>query len=78
LGNGEEAIGGTQPLQRLVRPLVVVVLHPQPNPLAGRLEAIKLGALQELLPDGPPEAFDLTQGHGMMWPALDVVHPILA
>jgi hypothetical protein len=61
-----------------MRPLVVVVLHPQPNPLASRLEAIKLGALQELLPDGFPEAFDLTQGHGMMWPALDVVHPILA
>jgi len=59
-------------------PPVVVVLHPQPNPLPGRLEAVKLGALQELLPDGFPEAFDLAQGHGMMWPALDVVNPILA
>jgi hypothetical protein len=28
LGNDKEAIGGTQPVQRLVGPLVVVVLHP--------------------------------------------------
>ena len=59
-------------------PPVVVVLHPQPHPLAGRLEAVKLGALQELLPDRFPEAFDLAQGHGMMRPALNVVNPIFA
>jgi len=57
---------------------VVVMLHPQPNPFAGRLEAVELGALQKLLPDGFPEAFDLAQGHGMMRPTLNVVHPILA
>jgi len=28
LGNGKEAISGTQPVQRLMGPLVVVVLHP--------------------------------------------------
>ena len=78
LGDGKEAIGRTQPLQGLVRPLVVVVLHPQPHPLAGRLEAVKLRAHQELLPDRLPEAFDLAQGHGMMGPAFDVVDPILA
>ena len=59
-------------------PLVVVVFHPQPHPLARRLEAVELGAHQELLPDRLPEPFDLAQGHGMMWPTLDVVHPILA
>ena len=78
LGNGKEAIGRTQPLQGLMGPPMVVVLHPQPNPFAGRLEAVKLGALQKLLPDGFPEAFDLAQGHGMMRPTLNVVHPILA
>ena len=78
LGNGKEAIGRTQPLQGLMRPPVVVVLHPQPDSLPGRLKAVKLGSHQELLPDGLPEAFDLAQGHGMMWPALKVVHPILA
>jgi hypothetical protein len=78
LGDGKEPIGRTQPLQGLVRPLVVVVLHPQPHPLAGGLEAVKLRAHQKLLPDGLPEAFDLPQGHRMMGPAFDVVDPILA
>jgi hypothetical protein len=78
LGNGKEAIGRAQAVQRLMRPPVVVVLHPQPNPLAGRLKAVELGTLQKLLPDGLPEAFDLAQGHGMMRPALQVVNPILA
>jgi hypothetical protein len=77
LGDGKEAIGRTQPLQGLVRPLVVVVLHPQPHPLAGGLEAVKLRAHQELLPDRLPEPFDLAEGHGMMRPALEVVNPIL-
>jgi len=78
LGYGKEAIGRTQPLQRLMGAPVVVVLHPQPNPLAGRLETVELGALQELLPDGFPEAFDLAQSHGMMRAALNVMNPILA
>ena len=78
LGDGKEPIGRTQPLQGLVRPLVVVVLHPQPHPLAGGLEAVKLRSHQELLPDRLPEPFDLPQGHGMMGPAFDVVDPILA
>ena len=78
LGDGKEPIGRTQPLQGLVRPLMVVVLHPQPHPLAGRLEAVELRSHQELLPDRLPEPFDLAQGHGMMRPALDVVDPILA
>ena len=59
-------------------PPVVVVLHPQPHPLAGRLEAVKLGAHQKLLPDGLPKAFDLAESHGMMWSALNVVNPIFA
>jgi hypothetical protein len=78
LGNGKEAVGRTQPLQGLMGPPMVVVLHPQPNPLSGRFKAVELGTLQELLPDGLPEAFDLAQGHGMMRPALNVVNPILA
>jgi hypothetical protein len=56
---------------------VVVVLHPEPHPLARGLKAVELGAHQELLPDRLPEPFDLAQGHGMMRPALDVANPIL-
>jgi hypothetical protein len=59
-------------------PLVVVVLHPEPHPLARRLETVELGSHQELLPDRLPEPLDLPQRHGMMRPALDVVNPILA
>ena len=78
LGNGKEAVGRTQPLQGLVRPLVVVVLYPQPYPLAGGLEAVKLCSHQKLLPNRLPEPFDLPQSHGMMGPAFDVMDPILA
>jgi hypothetical protein len=60
-----------------VRPLVVVVLDPEPHPLARGLEAVELGSHQELLPDRLPEPFDLAERHGMMRPALDVVNPIL-
>ena len=78
LGDRKEAVGGTQAVQRLVRPLVVVVLHPQPDSLACRLETVKLRSHQELFPDGLPEPLDLAQCHGMMGPALDVMNPILA
>jgi hypothetical protein len=57
---------------------VVVVLHPQPDSLAGRLETVELGSHQELLPDRLPKPLDLAQRHGMMRPALDVMNPILA
>ena len=59
-------------------PLMVVMLHPQPDPLARRLETVELGSHQELFPDRLPEPFDLAQRHGMMRPALEVVDPILA
>ena len=78
LRDAEEAVGRAEPLQGLVGPPVVVVLHPQPHPLASRLEAVELRAHQELLPDGFPEAFDLAQRHGMMRPALQMVDVILA
>jgi len=61
-----------------MRPLVVVVFHPQAHPLARRLETVELRSHQELFPDRLPEPFDLAQRHGMMRPAFDVVHPVLA
>jgi hypothetical protein len=78
LGNGKEAVGWTEALQRLVRPLVVVMLRPQPDPLPRRLETVELRSYQELFPDGFPESLDLAQRHGVMGPALDVMDPILA
>jgi hypothetical protein len=78
LRDGKEAIRRAEPLQGLVGPAVVVVLHPEPDPLAGRLEALELGALEKLLPDRLPEALDLPQRHGMVRAALEVVDSILA
>lgn len=57
---------------------MVVVLHPQPDPLARRLETVELGAHQELFPDRFPEPLDLAQRHGMMRPTLNVMDPVLA
>ena len=78
LGNRKEAVGGAEALQRLVRPLVVVMLHPQMDPLSRRLETVELRSHQELFPDGLPEPFDLAERHRMMRPALNVMDPILA
>ncbi len=77
LGDAEEAVRGTEALQALVRAPVVVILHPEPDPLAGRVEAVELRAVQELLPDRLPEALDLAERHRVMGPALEVMDAIL-
>jgi hypothetical protein len=77
LRDAEEAVRRAEAVQRLMGPPVVVILHPEPDPFAGGLEALELGPLQKLLPDGLPEALDLPQGHGVMGPALQVVHMVL-
>lgn len=73
----EEAVGRAEPFDALVRALVVVVTDPEFDPLLGRLEAVELGAGEEVLPDRRPEAFDLAQGHGMLGPALEVRDAVL-
>ena len=73
----EEAIGGTEPFNALMRSLVVVVFDPEFDPLAGGVKAVELGADQEVLPDRGPEAFDLAEGHGMLRPRLEMRDAIL-
>jgi hypothetical protein len=75
--NGEVPIRRTQAVQALVRAFVIVELHPQPHPLTGLLEAVKLRPRQELLPDRFPEPLDLPERHRMMRRALEVMDPIL-
>ena len=75
--DGEEPVGRTHPLKPLMRPLVVVVFHPQPNAFPRLLEGGELRPDQELLPDRFPEPFDFTQRHRMMRLAAQVVDPIL-
>jgi len=73
----KEAIRGAESFDALMRTLVIVILDPEFDPLAGRLEAVELGAGEELLPDGLPEALDFTEGHGVMRAGLEMRHPIL-
>jgi hypothetical protein len=77
LHDAEEAVRRAEAVQRLVGPAVVVVLPPEPDPLAGGVEALELGAREELLPDGLPEPLDLAERHGVVGPALQVVDAIL-
>jgi hypothetical protein len=72
----EEAVGGADAADALVRPAVVVIGDPEFDTLAGGFETLELGAGEELAPDGSPEAFDLAQGHGVMRPALDVADAV--
>jgi hypothetical protein len=72
----EEAIGGTEPLDPLMRPLVVIIFDPHLDALAGVVEAVELGAVEELLPDAFPETLDLAQRHGMMRTGLEVGDPV--
>ena len=72
----EEPVRRTQPFDPLVRPLVVVILHPVPDPLHRALEGVEPRPLQELLPDRLPEPFDFPQGLRMVRGATDVLHPV--
>jgi hypothetical protein len=58
-GDFKIAVSGAKPFDALVWPLVVIIFDPEPDAFACRLEAFKLGAGEELLPDAFPEPFDL-------------------
>ena len=73
----KEAIRRADAFNALVRSLVVVILNPEFDPLAGGVETVELGAGQKLLPDAFPEPLDLAQSHGMLRAALEVGYPVL-
>jgi hypothetical protein len=73
----EEPVGGAHALDALMRALVVVILDPELDALAGGLERVELGADEEVLPDGGPEALDLAERHRVMGPRLEMRHAIL-
>ena len=73
----EEAIGGTQALDALIGALMVVMLDPEFDALAGVLEAVELGPHEEVLPDRGPEALDLAQRHRVLGSRLEVSDVIL-
>jgi len=71
--NGKEPIRRTQAFEPLVRALVVVVFHPQPDAVPRLLEGSELGATEELVPDRLPEPLDLAQRHRVMRLAAEVM-----
>jgi hypothetical protein len=73
----KEAVRRTETFDALMRSLVVVIFDPEFDPLAGSVEAVELGADQEVLPDGGPEAFDLAEGHRVLRTGFEVRHAIL-
>ena len=56
---------------------MIVVLHPQGDPLPGFLKVLEPGSVQKLLQDALPEALDLAQGHRVVRLAAQVVDLVL-
>jgi len=75
-GDLKEAVRRTESFDALVRPLVIIIFDPEADSFSRRLETFELGPGKKLLPDGFPEPFDLSQGHGMMGSGFEVVGPI--
>jgi hypothetical protein len=73
----EEAVRRAEAVNALMRSLVVIVFDPEFDPLASGIEAVELGADQEVLPDRGPEALDLAQRHGMLGAGFEMRHAIL-
>ncbi len=74
--NLKKSVGRTQTSNALMGPLVVVILDPKSDSLAGLFIAAKLRPLQKLGQNRLPEPFDLAQRHGMMGAGFDVLDPI--
>lgn len=73
----EEAVGGDQAAERLVRALEVVVLDEQPEPPLAVRVIRKDRATEELVPQGLPEALDLAEGLRVLRPTLHVADSVL-
>jgi len=78
LGQTIEPIGRTRPLDPLMRSLVVVVVDPVIESLAGVGKGGEDRLAQKLAPDRLPEALDLAQRHRMVRCTADVADALLA
>lgn len=76
-GDLKVPVSRTETFDALMRAFVIIVFDPATDALPSRLKTFELGAGQELLPDGLPEAFDFAQSHGVMRAALEVVSAVL-
>jgi hypothetical protein len=64
----KEAIRRAESFNTLMRPLVIIVFDPATDAFPRRIEALELGAGEELLPNRGPEALDFAQGHRVLGP----------
>jgi hypothetical protein len=72
----EVPVRRAQPAKPLVRPLVVVILHPLADTLLSVLETRKLRPAQELHKNRFPEPLDLAQRHRVVGTGLYVPYPV--
>ena len=63
----EKAICGHMPVDALMRPLEVVVLHEERDAAKAVREVREHGLAQEFVPQRLPEAFDLAERLGVLW-----------
>ena len=73
----EEAIGRTESVQTLMRPPVVVVLHPPREALPRLVERLETRLIEELVLECLPQPLDLPQRLGMMRRTANMVDVIL-
>jgi len=69
-------VSRAQAADALVRPLVVVILHPLPDTLLSVLKTCELRTAQELLEDRLPEPLDLAQRHRVVGLGFDVADTV--
>jgi hypothetical protein len=69
-------VGRTQSADALMRPLVVVILHPLADTFLSVLKTAELRTAQKLQEDRLPEPLDLAQRHRVVWLRFDVVDPV--
>lgn len=72
----EEAVGGNEPFERLMRTLEVVGVHEELDASVAVREVREDGAREELVPERLPEALDLAERLRMLRPALDVIDAV--
>jgi hypothetical protein len=75
-GDLEESIGRAEPADALMRPSMVVIGDPEPQPLLRFFEAAELRPAEEFGIDRFPEPLDFSKGHGMMRPGFDMLDPV--
>jgi hypothetical protein len=74
----EEAIGGNEAVERLMRSLEVVGLNEESEPAIAISVVGEHGAREELVPERFPEALDLAERLRMLRATLDVTNAVLA